>query len=89
MLLPISAKLVINEAIPGKNVGLLVGISIGLFVLQALRLMIGYGHDYLIHYIGQRTVFDIRKNPLHPPAVAAPVILRKAQNGQPCKPGDS
>jgi subfamily B ATP-binding cassette protein MsbA len=61
MLLPIGAKLIIDEAIPGKNIGLLVGIAAGLFVLQALRLVVGYGHDYLIHYIGQRTVFDIRK----------------------------
>lgn len=65
MLLPISAKLVIDEAIPGKNIGLLVGISLSLFVLQALRMLLGYGHDYLIHYIGQRTVFDIRKTLFH------------------------
>lgn len=61
MVLPLFAKLVIDVAIPGKNVGLLVGLAVALLALQVLRLAIGYGHDYLIHYIGQRTVFDIRK----------------------------
>ncbi len=61
LLIPLFAKFVIDEAIPGKNTGLLVGLAAGLFLLQALRFVVGFGHNYLSHYIGQRTVFDIRR----------------------------
>ncbi len=65
MLIPLIAKLVIDEAIPGKNVGLLVGLAVALFITQAVRFVIGFGHDYLIQYIGQRTIFDIRRAVFH------------------------
>ena len=65
MLIPLIAKLVIDEAIPGKNVGLLVGLAVALFVMQTIRFVAGFGHDYLIHYIGQRTIFDIRRAVFH------------------------
>lgn len=61
MLIPLFSKLIIDEAIPGKNAGLLIGLAIALFVLQLVRFVVGYGHDFLINYIGQRTVFDIRR----------------------------
>lgn len=65
MLIPLIAKLVIDEAIPGKNVGLLVGLAVALFVMQVVRFVAAFGHDYLIHYIGQRTIFDIRRALFH------------------------
>ena len=65
MLLPLFAKLVIDEAIPGKNVGLLVGLAVSLFILQVVRLVAGYAHGYLVSYIGQRTIFDIRRALFH------------------------
>ena len=61
LLIPLFAKFVIDEAIPGKNAGLLIGLAAGLFILQALRFVVGFGHNYLINYIGQRTIFDIRR----------------------------
>ena len=61
LLIPLFAKFVIDEAIPGKNDGLLIGLAAGLFILQALRFVVGFGHNYLINYIGQRTIFDIRR----------------------------
>lgn len=61
MLLPLFSKVIIDEAIPGKNPGLLIGLALALFVLQLVRFVIGYGHEFLINYIGQRTVFDIRR----------------------------
>ena len=61
LLIPLFAKFVIDEAIPGKNTGLLIGLAAGLFILQALRFVVGFGHNYLINYIGQRTIFDIRR----------------------------
>lgn len=61
LLIPLFAKFVIDEAIPGKNTGLLIGLAAGLFILQALRFVVGFGHNYLVNYIGQRTIFDIRR----------------------------
>ena len=61
LLIQLFAKFVIDEAIPGKNTGLLVGLAAGLFLLQALRFVVGFGHNYLSNYIGQRAVFDIRR----------------------------
>lgn len=58
---PLFAKMIIDEAFPGKNVGLLVGLALLFFLLQAVRHAVAYGHDFLTHYIGQRTVFDIRR----------------------------
>lgn len=65
MLLPITTKLVIDEAIPGKNYGFLIAVAVGFFLLQCVRFAVGVGHDYLVNYIGQRTVFDIRKTLFH------------------------
>lgn len=65
LLVPLIAKLVIDEAIPGKNLGLLIALAIALFLLQAVRLAVGLGHDYLLNYVGQRTIFDIRKTLFH------------------------
>ncbi len=61
MLIPLFSKLIIDEAIPGKNTGLLIGLALALFVLQLIRFVVAYAHDFLINYIGQRTVFDIRR----------------------------
>jgi len=65
MVAPLITKLIIDEALPGKNFPLLLGLAIGFVILQGLRLAIGYGHDFLINYVGQRTVFDIRKTLFH------------------------
>ncbi|MFA7233314.1 MAG: ABC transporter ATP-binding protein [Terrimicrobiaceae bacterium] len=65
MLVPLFAKLVIDEAIPGRNVGLLVGLAVSLFVLQVIRVVAGYGHEFLVSYVGQRTIFDIRRELFH------------------------
>jgi ATP-binding cassette, subfamily B, bacterial MsbA len=65
MLIPLITKLVIDEAIPGKNIGLLIGLAVGLFLMQAIRFLVSFAHDYLTNYIGQRTIFDIRKTLFH------------------------
>lgn len=65
MLMPLFTKLIIDEALPGRNFGMLLALAVGFFVLQALRMVIGYGHDFLINYVGQRTVFDIRRTLFH------------------------
>ncbi len=65
MLPPLITKLIIDEALPGQNLTLLIGLAAGFLLLQGLRVMIGYGHDFLIIYVGQRTVFDIRRTLFH------------------------
>ncbi len=65
MLMPLFLKLVIDEAIPGKNGPLLVGLVAASLALQGIRFSVSYGHEMLTHYIGQRTVFDIRKTLFH------------------------
>lgn len=62
MTVPLFAKLIIDEAIPGKNLGLLIGLAVTLFALQAIRFVVGYGHSFLVTYIGQRAIFDIRRH---------------------------
>lgn len=65
MLTPLFVKLIIDEAIPGRNVALLVGLAVGLFLANMLQHAVGVWHNTLTHYIGQRTVFDIRKALFH------------------------
>lgn len=65
LLTPLIVKLIIDEAIPGKNVGLLIGLVAAFVLFQAARLAVGYGHDYITHYVGQRVVFDIRRTLFH------------------------
>ncbi len=62
---PLITKLIIDEAIPSKNLPLLLSLAGAYLALQAMRLCIGYGHEFLTNYIGQRTVFDIRRALFH------------------------
>ncbi len=65
MLTPLIVKFVIDNAIPGRNVALLAG-AVAVFVsLLVMRYTVGYGHLFLQQYVGQRTVFDIRKTLFH------------------------
>ena len=62
---PLFVKLVIDEAIPGRNVPFLVGIVLVFLAFEAVRYFVGYGHHYLLFYAGQRVVFDIRRALFH------------------------
>jgi subfamily B ATP-binding cassette protein MsbA len=64
-LAPLFMKLVIDEAIPGRNVPFLAGIVLTFLILEGLRYLVGYGHNYLLYYAGQRVVFDIRRALFH------------------------
>lgn len=65
MLTPLLVKFVIDEAIPGRNLTLLWGIVLLMVALSILKSAIGYGHNFLLNYVGQRIVFDIRKTLFH------------------------
>ncbi len=65
MMTPLFSKVIIDEAIPGRNAALLIGVSLGFIVLYAARAAIGYGHDFLFNYVGQRVVFDLRRALFH------------------------
>ena len=58
---PLFVKLVIDEAIPGRNVPFLAGIVLVFLAFEVVRYFVGYGHPYLLYYAGQRVVFDIRR----------------------------
>ncbi|MBI4027049.1 MAG: ABC transporter ATP-binding protein [Verrucomicrobia bacterium] len=58
-------KLLIDDAIPSGNVGLLAAIVIAYLAANMVRQAVGYAHSYLLAYAGQRTVFDIRKTLFH------------------------
>lgn len=62
---PLFVKLVIDEAIPGRNVPFLAGIVLVFLVCEVTRYFVGYGHFYLLYYVGQRVVFDIRRALFH------------------------
>ena len=62
---PLFVKLVIDEAIPGRNVPFLAGIVLVFLAFEAVRYFVGYGHHYLLFYAGQRVVFDIRRALFH------------------------
>ncbi len=64
-LVPLATKFMIDEAIPSRNVGLMVGIACVFVFATWVQYAVGYGHSYLQNYVGQRTVFDIRKNLFH------------------------
>jgi subfamily B ATP-binding cassette protein MsbA len=65
MLTPIFVKLIIDEAIPGRNFPFLAGIVVIYLVVELLRQIIGYAHLHLQQYVGQRVVFDIRSALFH------------------------
>lgn len=65
VIIPLLIKLVIDEAIPAKNIGLLVGVAVGLFCLQAIRMVVGLWHNLFAQYIGQRVVIDMRMQLFH------------------------
>ena len=62
---PLFVKLVIDEAIPGRNVMFLAGIVLVFLAFEVVRNFVGYGHHYLLYYVGQRVVFDIRRALFH------------------------
>lgn len=62
---PLFVKLVIDEAIPGRNVPFLAGIVLAFLTFEAVRYLVAYGHQYLLYYAGQRVVFDIRRALFH------------------------
>jgi len=62
---PLFVKLVIDEAIPGRNVLFLAGIVLVFLACETTRFFVGYGHFYLLYYVGQRVVFDIRRALFH------------------------
>ncbi len=65
VLTPLMTKFLIDEAIPSRNVALVVGIVVFYIVTNFIRYWVGYGHSYLQNYVGQKTVFDIRKTLFH------------------------
>jgi subfamily B ATP-binding cassette protein MsbA len=62
---PLFVKLVIDEAIPGRNMPFLAGIVLVFLALEAIRYFADYARSYLLFYAGHRVVFDIRRALFH------------------------
>src|SRR3989338_9114501 len=58
-------KFLIDEAIPSKSLKLVIGVAIAFFMISCIQKTVGYCHLYLQNYVGQRSVFDIRKKLFH------------------------
>jgi hypothetical protein len=54
-------KLLIDEAILGRNMLFLAGILATFLIFEGSRYTVGYGYHYLFYFAGQRVVFDIRR----------------------------
>ena len=53
-------KNVVDDVLIKKDMALLNGLSLGVVALFFLKGLAGYGHQYLMNWIGQRVVMDIR-----------------------------
>ena len=53
-------KNVVDDVLIEKNLTLLNALSLGVVALFLLKGLVGYGHKYLMSWIGQRVVMDIR-----------------------------
>ena len=58
--LPLFQKEVLDVAIPNKDEHLLVLIFFGVIALYAVRGLVSYSLNYLIGWLGQRVIFDLR-----------------------------
>ncbi|MBM4083005.1 MAG: ABC transporter ATP-binding protein, partial [Planctomycetes bacterium] len=58
---PIPMKILIDNAIPEGNLGLLGAVVIGLLCLNLFRQGVSYLNSYTISYVGSRLVFDMRR----------------------------
>lgn len=54
-------KSVIDEVLSARDLGMLNTIAVGILVMYVLRGIFFYGQNYLLAYIGQRVVVDIRE----------------------------
>lgn len=63
--IPLVTKFLIDEALPSRNVTLVVGVAVAFLFAMLVQNVTAYGHDYLLFYSGQRAVFDIRKALFH------------------------
>ena len=57
---PLFQAKVIDVAIPHKDIHLLVLIFVGVMALYAVRGVVSYTLNYLIGWLGQRVIFDMR-----------------------------
>lgn len=58
--MPLFQKKVIDSAIPDRNVGTLVWIFCAVLLLYAVRGIISFTLNYLVGWLGQRIIFDLR-----------------------------
>jgi len=60
--MPILIKILTDRVLIPKDVALLNLLSLGVIVLFAFRGVLGYASSYLLDYVGQKMVFDLRNS---------------------------
>lgn len=58
--MPLLQKLVLDEAIPDKNIRMLVWVFVGIITLYIVRGLVSYTLNHFIGWLGQRVMFDLR-----------------------------
>ena len=62
LVFPIVVGKLIDDALPGKNLTLMLSIGVGLLILYILRYFLNYVVDYYGHVLGVRMEYDMRKD---------------------------
>ncbi|MEO6848218.1 MAG: ABC transporter ATP-binding protein, partial [Chthoniobacterales bacterium] len=60
LMVPLFTKVLIDTVIPSRNLPFAIGLGVAYFLLNVFRYQLGYGHTFLINYVGTQVVFDIR-----------------------------
>jgi subfamily B ATP-binding cassette protein MsbA len=58
--MPLLQKQVLDEAIPDKNISMLVWVFVGILTLYVVRGLVSYTLNHFIGWLGQRVMFDLR-----------------------------
>ena len=61
LIAPLPMKILVDSAIPARDVSLLLMIILGLLMLTVFRLTMQFVNRYTISYVGSRLVFDMRR----------------------------
>ncbi|MGE5308416.1 MAG: ABC transporter ATP-binding protein [Deltaproteobacteria bacterium] len=57
---PWAIKMVVDDVIPKRDLGLLCGIAGGMIAVSALKFLFGFIREYLFALIGENSVYDLR-----------------------------
>lgn len=59
--IPLAFRIIIDHAIPDRNLSLMTWILVAILLIHAFRMVFYYVGRYLVIYVGQRVIFDLRQ----------------------------